>query len=293
MIELEEEGYLSQPHTSAGRMPSDKGYRHYIGTLMGDVQLSLAEQRLIRHQFHQVESEVEEWNRLAAAILSRMVRNVAIVTLPKPCESRLKHLELVSIQECLALLILVLREAKLKQQVLFLEEAVYQEQLSAAAQRLTSACAGLTGSQISARDLELSPLEEQVVGAVVQMMQAEEEEAYEEPCVDGLRHMLDQPEFASSSRLASIVGLFEQKSLLKSLLPQVLTEQGVQVVIGSENKQDVMHDCSVIITRYGIPGEVGGAIGVLGPTRIRYDRAIPTVGFLSLVMSELVGELYG
>jgi heat-inducible transcriptional repressor len=289
MVELEEEGYLSQPHTSAGRTPSDRGYRQYIESIMGDVRLSLVEQRLIRHQFHQVESEVEEWTRLAASILSRMVRNVAIVTLPKARESRLKHLELVSLQEFLALLVLVLREAKLRQHVLTLEEAATQEELSFAARRLTAACAGLTGDQISASDLEVSPLEEQVVRAAVQIMEAEEEEAFEEPYVDGLRHMLGRPEFASGSGLAAIVGLFEQKSLLKSLLPQVLTGEGMRVVIGSENKEDF----SVVITRYGIPGEVGGAIGVLGPTRMEYHRAISTVGFLSAVMSELVSELYG
>jgi len=293
MVELEEEGYLCQPHTSAGRIPSDEGYRHYIESIMGEVQLSLAEQRLIRHQFHQVESEVEEWIRLAAAILSRTVRNVAIVTLPKPCKSRLKHLDLVSLQKFLVLLVLVLREAKLKQQVLALEEAVSQEELSVSARRLSSACAGLTCSEISNKDLGLSPLEGQVVGAVVQMMQAEEGEAYEEPCVDGLHHMLSHPEFASKSTLAAIVELLEQKSLLKSLLPQVLTGEGVRVVIGRENKQDVMRDCSMVITRYGIPGEIGGAVGVMGPTRMPYNRAIPTVCFLSSVMSEMVGELYG
>ena len=293
MVELEEEGYLCQPHTSAGRIPSDEGYRHYIESIMGDVQLSLTEQRLIRHQFHQVESEVEEWIRLAAAILSRTVRNVAIVTLPKPCKSRLKHLDLVSLQKFLVLLVLVLREAKLKQQVLALEEAVSQEELSVSARRLSSACAGLTCSEISNKDLGLSPLEGQVVGAVVQMMQAEEGEAYEEPCVDGLHHMLSHPEFASKSTLAAIVELLEQKSLLKSLLPQVLTGEGVRVVIGRENKQDVMRDCSMVITRYGIPGEIGGAVGVMGPTRMPYNRAIPTVCFLSSVMSEMVGELYG
>ncbi len=293
MGEMEEEGYLSQPHTSAGRIPSDEGYRHYIESMIGHIQLSLVEQRLIRHQFHQVESEVEEWTHLAAAILSRAVRNVAIVTLPKPHEPRLKHLELVSLQEFLALLVLVLREAKLRQQVLALEEAVSQEELSASAQRINSACAGLTCSQIATKCLELSLLEEQVVGAVVQMMQVEEGEAYEEPCVDGLRHILSQPEFFSRSKLAAIVELFEQRSLLKSLLPQVLTGEGVRVVIGKENKQDVMQDCSVVITRYGIPGEVGGALGVMGPTRMQYDRAIPTVRFLSTVMSEMVAELYG
>ena len=128
---------------------------------------------------------------------------------------------------------------------------------------------------------------------VVQIMQAEEGEAYEDPWVDGLRHMLSQPEFASSSRLAAIVEFFEERNLLKSLLPQVLTGEGVRVVIGRENKQDVMRDCSVIITRYGIPGEVGGAIGVMGPTRMQYSRAIPTVRFVSSVMSEMLGELYG
>ncbi|TET17238.1 MAG: heat-inducible transcription repressor HrcA [Dehalococcoidia bacterium] len=293
MVELEEEGYLCQPHISAGRIPSDKAYRHYIESMVGDVQLSLAEQRLIREQFHQVESEVEEWTRLAAAILSRTVRNVAIVTLPKPCKSRLKHLDLVSLQEFLALLVLVLREAKLKQQVLTLEEAVSQEELSVSARRLSSACAGLTCSEISSKGLGLSPLEGQVVGAVVQIMQAEEGEDYEEPCVDGLHHMLSQPEFASRSKLTAIVELLEQRSLLKSLLPQVLTGEGVRVVIGRENKPDAMRDCSMVITRYGIPGEIGGALGVMGPTRMPYNRAIPTVCFLSSVMSEMVGELYG
>jgi heat-inducible transcriptional repressor len=76
-------------------------------------------------------------------------------------------------------------------------------------------------------------------------------------------------------------------------LPRVLTGEGVRVVIGRENKENVMRDCSVILTRYGIPGEVGGAIGVMGPTRMEYQRAIPTVSFLSTVMSELVSELYG
>jgi len=293
MIELEEEGYLIQPHTSAGRIPADKGYRHYIESLMGDIQLSLAEQRLIRHQFHQVQSEIEEWTRLAAAVLSRMVSSVAFVTMPKPAESRIKHLDLVSLHEFLALLVLVLRETKLKQQVLTLEEAVSQDELSGIAQRLNVAFGGLTSAQISSKGMPLSSLENQVLKAAMQIMQAEEEEAYEEPCVDGLRHMIGQPEFTSHSKMAQIVEFFEQRSLLKSMLPNVLIGEGVQVVIGKENKQNAIHDCSMVMTRYGIPGEVGGALGVMGPTRMHYSRAIPTVGFLSALMSEMVTELYG
>jgi heat-inducible transcriptional repressor len=293
MMELEEEGYIVQPHTSAGRIPTEKGYRRYIESLMAYARLSEDEQFMIRHQFHQVERAVEEWTRLAAAILSGMVHNVALVTLPKPVEARLKHLELISLQEFLVLLVLVLKEAKLRQQVLNLEENVSQEKLSASARKLTSAYAGLTASEIAARGLKLSPVEEQVVKIVSEVMRDEEGEEYEEPYIDGLRHMLRQPEFASGDKIAAIMEMFEQKSLLKSFLPRVLTGEGVRVVIGRENKENVMRDCSVILTRYGIPGEVGGAIGVMGPTRMEYQRAIPTVSFLSTVMSELVSELYG
>jgi heat-inducible transcriptional repressor len=293
MMELEDEGYLVQPHTSAGRIPTDKGYRHYIESLMGYARLSRDEQFLIRHQFHQVERAVEEWTRLAAAILAGMVHNVALVTLPKPIEARFKHLEIISLQELLLLLVLVLKEAKLRQQILTMEENVSQEELSASARKLTSAYTGLTASEISAKNLKLTRVEEQVMKIVSELMRDEEGEEYEEPYIDGLRHMLRQPEFASSDKIAAIMEMLEQKSLLKSFLPRVLTGEGVRVIIGRENKENMMRDCSVILTRYGIPGEVGGAIGVMGPTRMEYQRAIPTVSFLSTVMSELVAELYG
>ena len=293
MMELEEEGYLVQPHTSAGRIPTDKGYRHYIESLMGYARLSRDEQFLIRHQFHQVENAVEEWTRLAAAILSGIVHNVALVTLPKPVEARLKHLELVALQESLVLLVLVLKEAKLRQQMMTLEGNVSQEELSASARKLTAAYSGLIASEIADKELKLSPVEAQVMKIVSELMRDEEGEEYEEPYIDGLRHMLRQPEFASSDKIAAIMEMLEQKSLLKSFLPRVLTGEGVRVVIGRENKENMMRDCSVILTKYGIPGEVGGAIGVMGPTRMEYQRAIPTVSFLSTVMSEMVSELYG
>lgn len=293
MMVLEEEGYIMHPHTSAGRVPTEKGYRRYIETLMGYARLTQDEQLMIRHQFHQVERVVEEWARLAAAILSGMVHNAALVTLPKPVEARLKHLELVSLHELFVLLVLVLKEAKLRQQVLTLEEGTSQEELSASARKLTSTYTGLSASQIDAKNKKLTPLEERVTNAIVEMMESEEQEEYEEPYVDGLRHMLRQPEFASSEKIAALMEVIEHKSLLKSFLPRVLRGEGVQVFIGRENREKAMRDCSVIVTRYGIPGEVGGALGVMGPIRMEYDRAIPTVRFLSKVMSELVGDLYG
>jgi heat-inducible transcriptional repressor len=141
--------------------------------------------------------------------------------------------------------------------------------------------------------MELTPLEEQVTRAASQILQAEDEQEYEEPHIDGLRRILGQPEFASNTRLGPIVDLLEQRSLVKSLIPQVLTGEGLRVVIGGENSQEAMRDCTVVMSKYGMPGKVGGAVGVVGPTRMYYDRAIPAVSFLSEVMSELVNEVYG
>jgi heat-inducible transcriptional repressor len=156
---LEEEGYITHPHTSAGRIPSDKGYRYYVESLMEEMELPPPEQRTIRHLFHQVETDMEEWVQLAAAILSRVARNLALVTFPKASLSRLRHMELVTIQEFLALLIVVLKEAKLKKQILPLDQATSQEGLSMIANKLNAAFEGMTSWQIAAKRLELSPLE--------------------------------------------------------------------------------------------------------------------------------------
>jgi len=222
-----------------------------------------------------------------------MVQNVAMVTLPKAVGCQFKHLELVSLQEFLALLILVLRKAKLKQQMISFDEVVSQEKLNFIANKMNATYAGLTGSQICDKGLELSSVEEQITRTLVRIMQAEDELEYEEPYLEGLRHILSQPEFTSTDKALGIAQLFEERSVLRDMLPQVLTGEGLQVVIGAENRQDAMRECTVVLSRYGIPGEVSGAIGAVGPTRMQYDRTISTVRYMSSLMSELLSEVYG
>lgn len=293
MVGLEEEGYINQPYHSAGRIPSDKGYRYYIESLMEDAELPLAEQHLIRHQFHQVENDIEEWIRLAATALSHMVQNVAIVTWPKPIQSCFRHLELISLQEFLALLILVLKEAKLKQQMLTLIEAASQVELSAIANKLNAAYLGLTAPEIWGKGLKLSPLEEQVTTTTLGIMQAEDRQEYEEPYVEGLRRIFSQPEFSTPEKIRGIMEVLEEKNFLKTIISQALIGEGICVVVGRENREDAMRHCSVIVSRYGISGQLSGAIGVVGPTRMQYERAIPAVRCLTSIMNELLAELYG
>ena len=127
MARLEEEGYISHPHTSAGRVPSDKGYRYYVEALMEERDLSAQIKQTIRHQFHQAGRDEDEWVHLAAAVLARAVENAAVVTMPNMAESRLKRMELVSIQDTSALLVVVMQQARVKQQVLIFPEPMEQD----------------------------------------------------------------------------------------------------------------------------------------------------------------------
>jgi len=293
MANLEQEGYIIRPHPSAGGIPSDKGYRYYVESLTG-LALPLSEQRLINHLFHQVEGKLEEWLSLAAALIARLAQNVAIVTMPKSADCQFKHLELVALQDSLALIVLVLHGARVKQQLITFDQVITQAELSAMANKLNAAYAGLTDSQILAKkDIELSSMEQQLTDYLVTIMRAEVEQEYNQPYLDGLHFMLNQPEFIRSHRMLSLMELVDYRSLLGTILPLGLNIREVQVIIGQENKAEVIRDCSVVISRYGLPNEAIGIMGVVGPTRMPYARIISAVSYLSSVLSGLVGELYG
>ena len=289
---LEEEGYTTRPHTSAGSVPSDKGYRYYVNSL-SNIKLPLAEQRLISHLFHQVERELGEWLSLATSLIAQLAQNVAIVAAPKPADCRFKHLELVALQDSLALFVVVLHGAKLRQQLITFDKSISQPRLTAIANKLNTAYSELTSSQISAKDIELSNIEKQLTDCLVKIMQAEGEQDYEEPYLNGWHFMLSQPEFVHSQRMLALMELVEHRNLLRTIIPQKLAGHGVQVVIGRENKAEAIQSYSVVISRYGLPDEAIGTISVVGPTRMHYARAISTIGYLSLVLTELLAELYG
>ncbi len=292
MAHLEQEGYITRPHPSAGSIPSDKGYRFYVESL-SDIKLPLAEQRLISHLFHQVEGDLEEWLSLTANLIARLAQNVAVVTMPKPGDCQFKHLELVALQDSLVLVILVLHGARVKQQLITFDQVISQLQLTVIANKLNAAYFGLTSSQISAKDTELSPDEQQVTNSLIKIMQAEDEQDYEEPYLDGWHFMLNQPEFARSHQMLALMELVEHRKLLGTIIPHRLPSGGVQVIIGKENEAEIVQNYSVVINQYGLPDEAVGTISVVGPTRMHYARILSAVSYLSSVLSRLVGELYG
>lgn len=293
MAYLEKEGYIAKPHTSAGSIPLAKGYRNYVESISKNIELPMEEQYHIRDSFHNVEEEVERWLKLAAALMSRLVGNAALVTFPKAKKCRLKHLELVSLHEYLALLILVLSETVLKQQLLSFSQPVTQEQLNIITNKLNTNYVGLTSSQLLAKKSTLNSEEQRITDSVVDMMNTEDELEYHATYLEGLRLMLGQPEFMGKDRMLRVMELMEARDWLKSVLHNQLENERVQVVIGEENRDESLKDLSLVLGRYGIPQKVKGAIGVIGPTRMDYRRAISTVGYMSDLLSYLLAGVCG
>lgn len=291
MAFLEHEGYLIKPHTSAGSIPSDKGYRYYVESLK-EANLALNDRMFFDHLFHQVEDELDAWLSLAATLLSQATRNVAVVTVPRSPGSRFKHVELVSIQDKLALIVLVLHGAKVKQQLVVLPELVSQPELAEITARLNALYDGLDREKILGKKPDLQPIEQIVNDAIIKMMQAENERDTEQPYLEGWHYMLNQPEFTHTDRVLALMELAESRRLLNTLLPHGVP-QHTQVLIGKENESELVRDYSLVVSRYGIPDEAMGAIGVLGPTRMAYARSVSMVHYMATILSNLVAELHG
>jgi heat-inducible transcriptional repressor len=281
-------GYLAQLHTSAGRIPTEMGLRYFVQKLLGDIRLPMHERQMIRHQFHQARLDLEQWMKLAAAILSRTSRNASFVTAPQAHPSRFKHVQLISTQGRLVLMILVLLGGEVNQQMLTLAEPVAQAQLSGVADRLNALFENATLDEISAFPGNLDALEQDVVRLVLDVLRRGDERSFREIYRDGLVHLLED----AGTRQA--VRVLEERTLLANVLSETQPSQdlGVQVVIGGEGRWEELRDCTIILSRYGVVEQFSGTVAVVGPTRMAYDRNVAVVRYVADLMSGFVYEYY-
>ena len=298
LAELETAGLLSHPHTSAGRVPTDHGYRYYVESIVDQVPLPQVEQLMIRHQFGQVEFASEHWFRLAASTLAGVTRSAGIATAAKPQAAHVRRIDIVSINERLASLILVLREGSIKQSLMTLDEPVDQATLNEVAAQLNVHVAGLTAAAAEARlaGLASSDVRDELVtrigGRIVRTLREYDATLIEEVFSDGLLNVMSAPEFAQSDKLRRVFSALENRTYLGQLVGSVAGTGRVHVFIGAENASEEMHDVSLVLAPYGRPNRAVGVVGVLGPTRMSYPQAIGTVRFVSGLMNELVDHLY-
>ena len=231
---------------------------------------------------------------LAASVLARTARGAALVTAPQAAESRYKHLQLISTQGQMVLLILVLRGGTVRQQMLSLAEPFDQRDLNEASDRLNQLCNGLTFDEIETRIDGLPPFEISIASLVVDTMRRAGVHGTGIVFRDGLSEVLQQPEFAEGEQAQGLVRVMEERGFLDAVLADALSPEvgSVQVLIGGEGRWDELYACSLVLARYGVNGFVTGALGVVGPTRMFYGRAISAVSFVAGLLSDLVSDIY-
>ncbi|MBP1694032.1 MAG: hrcA [Chloroflexi bacterium] len=254
MVALTDLGLLRQPHTSAGRVPTEEGYRY-----------------------------------------AQQSQGASLVTAPHPEQPVFKHIELIATHGRQVLLVLVLAAGEVSQQMLALAEPVAQERLSASAARLNNLLAGLSPDEIAATAIPQDALERDILRLISDDMRRLGAVITGEVYRDGLTHVLAEPEFSEMDSARSALRILEERPLLEDLFNRTMINSemgGVQVLIGGEGAWQELREFSMVLARYGVPGLATGMLGVLGPIRMPYGRAISTVRFVASLLSNLVEDLH-
>jgi heat-inducible transcriptional repressor len=293
MAELSEIGYLRQPHTSAGRVPTEDAYRFFVREIMQHPELPISLRQTINHQFYQARHDSSQWMPLAASVLATHSNAASIVTAPQSERLRYKHLQLISTSGRQVLMVLVMIGGRVSQQMLVLSEPVSQEKLSSAAEKLNNLLYDQGLEDISPMPQEFDALTEDMYKLVVDELKRADATITGEVYQDGWTNMLAEPEFSEPENARRALRLLEERSRLESLLSETVMNAeigGVQVLIGGEDNWEELSDCSLVLARYGVPDLATGILGVLGPIRMPYGHTISTVNFMANLLSNMVGE---
>jgi len=296
MAELEELGLLEQPHTSAGRIPTDRGYRHYVDNVLDSARLSRQDVAAIENigLRDQVRARPDRAMERASHVLSALSDNVGIVVWPSLAHNGLKHIRFVKLPDNRILVVLVSTSNVVHDKVLTLSEDFNQEELNRAARFLNTEFAGKSliaiRSEIVARMKEERALYDAVVRNAILLCERslqDEDSAVAAVFVDGASNIFGKPEFSDTETIRQLFQTFEEKSRLVKILNECVAGDSsgvVQVLIGRENPTSSMQHCSVITTSYRVGSDVCGTLGVVGPTRIAYGRMMAVVNYLGRFM---------
>jgi heat-inducible transcriptional repressor len=291
MADLEELGYLEQPHTSAGRVPSTKGYRFYVDNLikphmLSDLELSKLKQ-LFAERIHHFEQVID----YTAQILSHVTNYTAIVLGPEIFEQRLKHIQIVPLNETQAVAIVVTNTGRVENKLIDLPQGVRPQEIEKLVNLLNSKLTDVPLWQLRQR------LYQEVAGEMRRHVEQYEEMLHileeslhrqegERVYLRGATKIMDQPEFRDVDKVKDILELLEQNDQLVHLFGP--PTEGITVRIGQENQLDAMKECSIITTSYYIGGKPVGTVGILGPTRMEYSRVITVLNYLAEGLSRML-----
>ncbi|MCL5105519.1 MAG: heat-inducible transcriptional repressor HrcA [Armatimonadetes bacterium] len=296
LAELAELGYLRQPHTSAGRIPSDLGYRFYVDRLMEAVNLGTLEAASAKDRLAPHRTEVDIIIEQTCRILADLAHYTSIATRPMARDAVVSHISVANVGRSKLLAVLVLSNGRVIHELLEFDASLVQPEPIRATNFLTRKLGGRTLESISSSGMkELSPdaLDmKDLLGKVLRFIRREVETTDEgDVHLEGATYIMQQPEFKDIERLEAVLSVLEQRKALYKLFSTVYLGPGTTVIIGSENPLGEMRDCSFVAALYRISGRIAGTIGIIGPTRMDYPRAISAVEFMARNLGELLTDL--
>ena len=293
MADLEEMGFIASPHTSAGRVPTPRGYRFFVDTLLTMRPLERLELSQIEHNLHP--DHPQRLISQASQLLSGLTHFAGVVLAPRRRGPAFRHIEFLGLSEKRVLLIIVTPEGDVQNRILFTEKAFTPAELTTAANFLNQHYAGLTFDEIRRRIRdELAKLREDMTALMTAALQASDQalaESAESYVISGEKNLLDSQDLASNmQRLRELFELFERRTLLMQLLDVSNRAQGVQIFIGGESGIAPLDECSVVTAPYEVDGTIVGTVGVIGPTRMAYDRVVPIVDITAKLLSSALSQ---
>jgi heat-inducible transcriptional repressor len=287
MVALEQEGYLAQPHTSAGRVPTDKGYRFFVDTLVGPGQLDLTRQQQVRSFFASAHGALEDMLHQTSQLLSNLTDYAAVVVAPAHEQATIRSIQLVGLGTRTGLVVAVLSNGVVEKATVDLGEDTGDERLAAATAHLSSALVGATLRDLPALAASGDPLVDDICSVATRALAEEHDSEPAEVFVGGASRVANA--FEAVDTVRRVLGTLEQQFVVVTLLRDVL-DRGLSVAIGAEHGFDALAECSLIVAPYQVEGEVAGSIGVLGPTRMHYPEALAAVAVVSQRLGRHLSE---
>ncbi|NPV26865.1 MAG: heat-inducible transcription repressor HrcA [Firmicutes bacterium] len=296
MADLEEMGLIEQPHTSAGRIPSHRGYRYYVDCLMERQQLTEEEENYIRQAYMRKMREIDSVIQETSRLLSELTNYTSMVLSPQASQSEFKHIELIPFQPLKALAVIITQAGFVLHRIMDISESITAEDLRRVAQVFNNKLKGVTLENLKKsvwQDLYNELLQQKrLLREVMELLQdALQEPGEEKVYLGGTLNMLNQPEFRNVDKIKHMLAVLEENQVLKSVLDTA--SRGITVKIGGENSYEELQECSVITATYEVDGKIIGKIGVLGPTRMEYSKAVSIVDFMTKTLSEVLSKFYG
>ncbi len=296
MADLEEMGFLTQPHTSAGRVPTDRAFRFYVDSILEVRKLKLVDRGRIEMGFQDEGMDTNEIMKRASSLLSLLSKQTGVILAPRFGSNIFKHIEFIKLREKTILVIIVCKSGEVQNKLIESDEHMSQDELDKYSRYLTEIMGGLNLVEARRKILEEVKKEkvlfDKLMYRALQLSQkALEDEGGGDLYIEGKTNILQSPEFADLEKMRTLLQAFEEKTKIVKLLDKALLAQGMQIFIGAENEFNEMKDCSVIAAPYSRENFTLGTLGIIGPTRMDYLSIIPIVDYTARIVGKILENI--